>query len=256
MINSQPLLIASELKKRFGNELVLCGVSMSVAAGQVIGIIGASGSGKSTFLRCLNFLESPDGGSIVFDGETLCYENEKGLHKVPEWQLRRCRAQMPMVFQQFNLFQHRTALGNIIEGPLIVGRRPRSEVIEEAKEVLNLVGLRDKANAYPGELSGGQQQRVAIARALMMHPKVILFDEPTSALDPELVNEVLETIRRLARSGMTMIIVTHEMNFARSLAVEIHFMADGRIQESGSPDAIFGNPANVRLKSFVASVVR
>jgi ABC-type histidine transport system ATPase subunit len=197
----------------------------------------------------------PYAGAILFGGRALCREGAQGFDVLPERELRGVRAQMPMVFQQFNLLSHRTVLQNVIEGPTVVLGRPRAEAIAEAREALARFGLDEKQDAYPGELSGGQQQRVAIVRAVMMKPKLILFDEPTSALDPELVAGVQAAIQSLAADGMTMVIVTHEMGFARRLADRIHFMAGGRIEESGEPDAIFGSPRSARLKAFVASMI-
>ena len=243
------------LCKKFGSLSVLNGIDFDVSAGQVVFIIGASGSGKSTFLRCLNFLEMPNSGRIEFDGTALCQDTASGFRILPDVQLRKFRAKMPMVFQQFNLFTNKTVLQNLIEGPVSVLRKMRSEAIEQALHTLDRVQLRDRCHAYPAELSGGQQQRVAIARALMMQPQMILFDEPTSSLDPELVAGVLETIRSLAAEGMTMIIVTHEMAFARNLADRVHFMAQGNIEESGTAEQIFKRPENPRLRSFVTSMI-
>jgi ABC-type polar amino acid transport system ATPase subunit len=250
------LLRTRGLYKKFGSLTVLNGIDFEVDAGQVVFIIGASGSGKSTFLRCLNFLETPNAGRIEFCGTALCDDTPAGMRLLADSQLRRFRAQMPMVFQQFNLFTHKTVLQNLIEGPITVLGQKRSEATEKAWQVLDRVQLRDRQNAYPAELSGGQQQRVAIARALMMSPRLILFDEPTSSLDPELVAGVLETIRLLAAEGMTMIIVTHEMAFARNVADRIHFMASGRIEESGTPEEIFMRPEDPRLCSFIASMLK
>jgi ABC-type polar amino acid transport system ATPase subunit len=255
MTVARPLLNVRALRKAFGQLSVLNGIDFDVSAGQVVFIIGSSGSGKSTFLRCLNFLETPRSGSIVFDRTVLCSGSADNFHVLADRELRKYRAQMPMVFQQFNLFSHMNVIHNLIEGPVTVLHRSRVEATEQAVQVLERVQLRDKQHAYPGELSGGQQQRVAIARALMMNPRAILFDEPTSSLDPELVADVLDTIRLLAADGMTMIIVTHEMAFARNLADRVHFMADGRIAESGTPDEIFKNPANPQLRSFIASML-
>jgi ABC-type histidine transport system ATPase subunit len=255
MSEKQPILSVRGLKKRFGDQIVLNGIDLDVFAGQVVVLIGSSGSGKSTLLRCLNFLERPYAGSITFGRTALCQDSEQGFKILPERELRAVRAHMPMVFQQFNLFSHKTVLQNVIEGPVVVLRRLRSTAIAEAKEVLARFGLGEKQDAYPGELSGGQQQRVAIVRAVMMQPKLILFDEPTSALDPELVAGVQAAIQSLAAEGMTMVIVTHEMGFARKLADRIHFMAGGRIEESGTPGEIFASPQSARLKSFVASML-
>ncbi|MCW0002139.1 amino acid ABC transporter ATP-binding protein [Pararhizobium sp. YC-54] len=235
---------------------VLKGVSLSVNQGEVAFLIGPSGSGKSTLARCINFLETPSSGTITFEGKKLCGIEAKGFRTAPERDLRDARSHMPMVFQQFNLFSHRTVLENVIEGPVLVKKVTQDEAVADALRLLSEVGLREKADFYPDQLSGGQKQRVAIARALAMHPKLILFDEPTSALDPELVTGILDTIRGLADKGMTLVIVTHEMGFARKLADVVHFMADGTIVESGSPDEIFDNPTSPRLKDFINSIIR
>lgn len=250
-----PILEVSGLEKRFGSLAVLSGAGLTVNRGEVVFIIGPSGSGKSTFIRCLNFLERPDAGEISFDGVKLCGSEDSGFRCASERVLREARAKMPMVFQHFNLFRHRTVLQNIIEGPLTVLKRPRNEAVERAREILDLIGLADKYDAYPAQLSGGQQQRVGIARALAMEPKLILLDEPTSSLDPELVSGVLETIRRLAENGMTMIIVTHEMSFARRLATSVHFMLEGTFVESGSGGDVFANPKHERVRSFISSML-
>jgi len=235
---------------------VVRGVDLTVRPGEVAFLIGPSGSGKTTLLRCVNFLEVPNGGSIMFAGRRLCYDDGSGFHRSPEVEIRRARAQMPMVFQSFNLFSHRTVMANVIEGPTVVLGKPREQAIEEAKAILAQVGLSDKMYAYPAQLSGGQKQRVGIARALGMQPKMILFDEPTSSLDPELVSGVLDTIRALAEQGMTMVIVSHEMGFARRLADSVYFLADGVVAESGSPARIFEAPETARLKAFINSIVR
>ncbi|MER9256624.1 amino acid ABC transporter ATP-binding protein [Mesorhizobium sp. M0598] len=253
---SQPLLSVQGLHKSFGALKVLRGVDFTVRSGEVAFLIGPSGGGKSTLVRCINFLETPSSGEIVFDGETLCEARGGRFHHAPERMLRAARSEMPMVFQHFNLFSHRTVLENVIEGPVLVQRRPRAEAIEDAIRLLGEVGLREKADSYPDQLSGGQKQRIAIARALAMHPKLILFDEPTSALDPELVTGILETIRSLVDKGMTLVIVTHEMGFARKLADVVHFIADGTIVESGPPDRIFDHPESKRLSGFIKSIIR
>jgi ABC-type polar amino acid transport system ATPase subunit len=246
-----PLLVARGIRKAFGQQLVLKGVDLDVDPGKVVAFIGASGSGKSTLLRCLNFLEMPQAGSIDFAGTSLCSGESGSFNTIGEHRLRAARAQMPMVFQQFNLFTNKTVLQNIIEGPMTVLRHKKDAVVPRARSVLDKFGLKEKEDFYPAELSGGQQQRVAIARAVMMNPKLILFDEPTSALDPELVAGVLNAIQALAVEGMTMIIVTHEMAFARKLADTVHFMADGQIAESGSADQIFSAPRTERLRQFL-----
>ena len=218
-------------------------------------VIGPSGGGKTTLLRCINFLETPNAGSIEFEGKRLCQGDEQSFRRCPEREIRQARTQMPMVFQHFNLLQHRTVLENVIEGPTVVLKRPRHEAIREAGEILARVGLTDKLGAYPAQLSGGQKQRVGIARALAMRPKLILFDEPTSSLDPELVAGVLDTIRRLAEDGMTMVIVSHEMGFARRLADQVYFMADGLVIEAGSPKSIFEEPESERVRAFIRSIL-
>ena len=251
----RPLVEIRGLRKSYGQTEVLAGVDLMVAKGEVTFLIGPSGGGKSTLLRCINFLETPSGGEIIFDGERLCHEDGNLFHSAPERILREARARMPMVFQHFNLFAHRTVLQNVTEGPLVVQKRPRAEVEAEALAILARVGLADRAGFYPAQLSGGQKQRVAIARALAMRPSLILFDEPTSALDPELVAGVLDTIRALAEEGMTLVVVSHEMKFARHLADKVHFVAGGHIEESGTPDRIFDAPESERLKSFISSIL-
>ncbi len=248
------MLSIRQLHKKFGNSHVLRGVDLTVRKGEITFIIGPSGGGKSTLLRCINFLDRPTSGEIIFGEERLCSEDGNIFRIAPEAVLRRARSRMPMVFQHFNLLKHRTVLQNVIEGPVMVLRRPRAQVIPEAQEFLRLVGLLDRQDYYPDQLSGGQKQRVAIARTLAMQPALILFDEPTSALDPELVAGVLDTIRTLATEGRTMIIVTHEMSFARRLAHRIHFCADGQIVETGTPAEIFEAPRSPRLASFIRSI--
>jgi ABC-type polar amino acid transport system ATPase subunit len=253
--SSEPLLSVRALRKSFGPLEVLKGVNIAVHPGEVTFLIGPSGGGKSTLMRCMNFLDMPNAGEIVFDGRRLCHEDGNLFHAAPERVLREARSEMPMVFQHFNLFSHRTVLQNVIEGPVMVKRRPRAQAISEAEEILRRVGLHDKLDHYPDQLSGGQKQRVAIARALAMRPRLILFDEPTSALDPELVSGILDTIRALAEEGLTLIVVSHEMGFARKLADVIHFIADGVILESGPPERIFDNPENSRLTGFIRSIL-
>lgn len=250
-----PALEILDLHKRFGDLHVLNGVSMSAADGDVISIIGSSGSGKSTMLRCVNLLETPDQGVIRIGGEQIAMRSRRDGTAEPanRRQVDRIRAKLGMVFQGFNLWSHKTALENVIEAPIQVLRRPRHEVIEEAREILEKVGVGAKADAYPSELSGGQQQRVAIARALAMQPKVMLFDEPTSALDPELVGEVLRVIRALAEEGMTMLIVTHEMGFAREVSSEVVFLHQGQVEERGSPQQVFERAESERCRQFLAS---
>ena len=248
-----PLLEIRALHKHYGVNHVLRGIDLKVRAGQVDFLIGPSGGGKSSLLRCINFLETPNNGEIRFLGRQLCHENGGVFTVAHEHQLRDARRQMPMVFQSFNLFSHRTVIENLIEGPVVVQRRPRADALEEAHQLLARVGLANKHDAYPAELSGGQKQRVAIARALAMHPRLVLFDEPTSALDPELVSGVLDIIRSLAEEGRTMLIVTHEMSFARRLANRVHFVCDGVIEASGSPDEMFDDPPSERLRAFMRS---
>ena len=248
------MLTIRQLHKSFGATQVLRGVDLTVERGEITFIIGPSGGGKSTILRCINFLERPTSGEITFGQERLCSEDGNVFHIAPEAVLRRARSRMPMVFQHFNLLKHRTVLQNVIEGPMMVQKRPKAQVIPEAQEFLRRVGLFERQDFYPDQLSGGQKQRVAIARALAMQPELILFDEPTSALDPELVSGVLDTIRALAGEGRTMVIVTHEMSFARRLGHKVHFCAEGKILESGTPDEIFDNPQNPRLQGFINSI--
>ena len=233
---------ATNIWKKFNNLEVLKGIDLKVNEGEVVAVIGPSGGGKSTLLRCLNKLETIDKGSITIDGEELCRETSGGTEYVKNNDVRRIACKMGMVFQQFNLFPHMTVLENLIEAPVNVQKRDKAEVIKEAEVLLAKVGLSDKRDVYPRKLSGGQQQRVAIARALAMKPAIMLFDEPTSSLDPELTGEVLRTMRELADEKMTMVVVTHEMGFAREVATKVVFMADGHVQEQGSPEEIFVNP--------------
>ncbi len=244
------------VQKSFGHVSVLKDVNLDVPEGSVTCLIGPSGSGKTTLLRCVNHLETIDQGLILVDGQ-MVGSTRRGDHLVEakESAVARSRRQTGMVFQRFNLFPHRTVLQNVIEGPVYVLKRPRAHVIEEAHGLLAQVGLADKADAYPAELSGGQQQRIAIARALAMKPKLILFDEPTSALDPELVGEVLAVMRRLAEDGMTMLIVTHELGFARDVSDQVVFMADGVVVESGPPAEVIGSPRHERTRTFLRRVL-
>ncbi len=240
------------LVKRYGEQSVLAGVSFDVGAGEVLTVIGPSGSGKSTMLRCLNFLEEFQDGLISVDGAPVGYENKEGRRlRQSEALVAQHRADVGMVFQNFNLFAHKTALENITMGPILVRGMKRSEAGAMGRELLEKIGLADKAEAYPANLSGGQQQRIGIARALAMRPKVLLFDEVTSALDPERVGEVLVVMRELADEGMTMVIVTHEMQFAREVSDRVLFFDQGKIVEQGRPDDIFGHPESDRLKSFL-----
>ncbi len=241
---------ARNIRKSFGAAEVLKGVSLAARQGEAVAIIGASGSGKSTFLRCLNFLEMPDAGEIIAGGEHVAI----GAGARPSsGQAERIRRRVAMVFQSFNLWHHMTVLGNVIEAPVHVHGRLRTEAIEEARALLARVGLTHRADAYPSQLSGGEQQRAAIARALAVHPDVILFDEPTSALDPELVGEVLSTIQGLAAEGRTMIIVTHEMAFARDVSSRTVFLCEGRIEEEGPSGELFAAPQSPRLRQFLES---
>ena len=247
---------AVDVHKRFGRLEVLRGVSMDVARGEAVVIIGPSGSGKTTFLRCINHLERVDGGTIYVDGELVGYREKNGrLVEDRESEVARKRAAIGMVFQRFNLFPHLTALGNVVEAPLRVKKLPRREAGELGRELLGKVGLADKLDAYPAQLSGGQQQRVAIARALAMQPKLMLFDEATSALDPELVGEVLEVMKSLAREGMTMIVVSHEMGFKREAADRIVFMDEGVIVEEGPPEELFARPLQPRTQAFLSKIL-
>lgn len=247
---------ATNIWKKFNNLEVLKGIDLEVNEGEVVAVIGPSGGGKSTLLRCLNKLETIDKGSITIDGEELCRETSGGTEYVKNNDVRRIACKMGMVFQQFNLFPHMTVLENLIEAPVNVQKRDKAEVIKEAEVLLAKVGLSEKRDVYPRKLSGGQQQRVAIARALAMKPAIMLFDEPTSSLDPELTGEVLCTMRELADEKMTMVVVTHEMGFAREVATKVVFMADGHVQEQGSPEEIFVNPKNERLKSFLKVILK
>ena len=245
-----------DVHKHFGRLQVLQGISLDVARGEVVVIIGASGSGKTTFLRCINHLERLDSGRIYVDGELVGYREKKGrLVEDSEREVARKRAAIGMVFQRFNLFPHLSALGNVIEAPIRVKKMPRKEAQEMGREMLSNVGLSDKLSVYPSQLSGGQQQRVAIARALAMRPKLMLFDEPTSALDPELVGEVLDVMKSLAREGMTMIVVSHEMGFAREVADRIVFMDEGVIVEEGPPEELFLRPSQPRTQAFLSKIL-
>jgi polar amino acid transport system ATP-binding protein len=251
-----PMVKALSVTKRFGTLAALDDVSLEIAPGEVVCIVGPSGSGKSTLLRCINQLERIDSGAIWVDGELTGFRQEGGrLVELTDRDIARQRLASGMVFQRFNLFAHMTALQNIIEGPVTVLKRPRRDAIAEAEALLARVGLAEKRDAYPSELSGGQQQRVAIARALAMKPRLMLFDEPTSALDPELVGEVLAVMRDLARSGMTMIVVTHELGFAREVASRVVFMDQGRLVEQGPPAQVLGAPQQQRTRDFIAAVL-
>jgi len=247
---------AQQVHKSFGANEVLKGIDFKVSPGQVVCLLGPSGSGKSTFLRCINHLEKINGGRLYVDGELVGYRQQGDrLHELHDREIARKRTEIGMVFQNFNLFPHMTALDNIIEAPCQVKGESKAAARQHATELLDQVGLADKASFYPRQLSGGQQQRVAIARALAMRPKLMLFDEPTSALDPELVGDVLAVMRALAKSGMTMIVVTHEIGFAREVADTVVFMDDGVVVESGPPSELLANPRHERTKAFLAQVL-
>ena len=240
------MIKVKNLHKSFGKSEILCGIDEHVKKGEKVVVIGPSGSGKSTFLRCLNLLETPTEGEIYIDDELI---------NAPKIDVNKIREKMGMVFQQFNLFPHLSIMDNIILAPMKVKKMSRADAEKKAKELLNKFGLLDKADAYPAQLSGGQQQRIAIARALAMDPEIMLFDEPTSALDPEMVGEVLGVMKDLADAGMTMVVVTHEMGFAREVASRVLFMDQGIIMEQGKPEELFGNPQNERTKSFLSKVL-
>ena len=245
-MSANALIQVNELRKAYGKQEVLKGITTEIQTGEVVCVIGPSGSGKSTFLRCLNRLEEASSGQILFEGVDLCDKKTD---------IDRVRQRMGMVFQQFNLFPHMNILKNLTLGPMELQKRSREEAEAYAMELLHKVGLAERANAYPQQLSGGQQQRIAIVRALCMKPDVMLFDEPTSALDPEMVGEVLNVMKDLAAQKMTMVVVTHEMGFAREVASRVMFLADGYFLEEGSPAELFGNPKNERLQSFLSKVL-
>ena len=240
------MIVTKNLQKAFGDHMVLKGIDQHIEKGEKVVVIGPSGSGKSTFLRCLNLLEQPTGGEIIFEGTTITD---------PSCNINELRQRMGMVFQQFNLFPHKTVRQNITLAPVLLGKMTQEQADQRAQELLARVGLPDKANAYPAQLSGGQQQRIAIARALAMNPDVMLFDEPTSALDPEMVGEVLAIMKELADDGMTMVVVTHEMGFAREVATRVLFMDEGQVMEENSPQEFFAPPKNDRLKDFLSKVL-
>lgn len=254
--SDRPALAAEDIHKSFGTLEVLKGISLAANRGDVISIIGGSGSGKSTFLRCMNFLETPSKGRIAVGQDEIRVKiDQRGrLIGFDRKKIDRMRMQLGMVFQSFNLWSHMTVLENVMEGPVHVLKQPRNEVRERAMDYLGKVGIAEKHASYPSELSGGQQQRVSIARALVMQPAALLFDEPTSALDPELVGEVLKVIRQLAKEGRTMVVVTHEMGFARDVSRKIIFLEKGRVEEQGTPDEVFRNPSSFRCREFLASV--
>ena len=253
---SVPMVKSEQVHKSFGSLKVLNGIELEVASGEVCCLVGPSGSGKSTFLRCINHLERIDAGRLSVDGELIGYREQGGkLYELHEREVSRKRHEIGMVFQSFNLFPHMTALANIMEAPIRVKRESSAVVRERSERLLDRVGLSHKADVYPNQLSGGQQQRVAIARALAMEPKLMLFDEPTSALDPELVGEVLDVMHQLANDGMTMIVVTHEMGFAREVGHSIVFMDGGVVVESGHPRDVISNPQHERTKAFLSKVL-
>jgi len=254
-VPAQPALVCEDIHKSFGSLEVLKGVSLTAQEGDVIAMLGSSGSGKSTFLRCINLLEIPDSGRVVVRGEEIRMTRDRRGRTVPadHSQVDRIRSRLGMVFQQFNLWSHMTVLQNVIEAPVHVLKVPRDQAVTQAKAVIDKVGLADKLDHYPAHLSGGQQQRAAIARALAMEPEVMLFDEPTSALDPELVGEVLRVIRQLAEEGRTMIVVTHEMGFAREVSNKVVFLHQGRVEEEGPPQEVFGSQKSERFRQFLAS---
>ncbi|HVZ00501.1 MAG TPA: amino acid ABC transporter ATP-binding protein [Dongiaceae bacterium] len=251
-----PIVQATQVRKSFNGAPVLKGVNLTVQRGEVVCLLGPSGSGKSTFLRCINHLEKIDGGALYVDGEFVGYRQVGDrLHELSERETAAKRAEIGMVFQRFNLFDHMTVLENVIEAPIIVKKESRAEAVERARALLDRVGMSRWMESYPRQLSGGQQQRVAIARALAMRPKLMLFDEPTSSLDPELVGEVLDVMRRLAADGMTMIVVTHEMGFAREVGHRVAFMDQGAIIECARPAEIFGYAQHARTRAFFASIL-
>lgn len=253
--SARSALVAQDIHKRFGSLEVLRGLTVKADEGDVIALIGSSGSGKSTFLRCINLLETPDSGSIYLGGELVRMKRNRRGESVPEdsKQVDRIRTKLGMVFQHFNLWTHMTVLQNVIEAPVHVLKKPKKEAVQKALELLEKVGIAEKAAHYPSQLSGGQQQRAAIARALAIEPDVLLFDEPTSALDPELVGEVLRVMRQLAEEGRTMLVATHEMGFAKEVASNVVFLHDGCIEEQGPPDKMFGNPSSPRCRQFLSS---
>jgi polar amino acid transport system ATP-binding protein len=253
---STPMVLAEKVHKSFGKVEVLKGIDLEVARGEVCCLLGPSGSGKSTFLRCINHLEKVDAGRLSVDGKLVGYRQAGDkLYELKERETAHARSEIGMVFQRFNLFPHMTALGNVVEAPVRVRRESKAAAVDRGRALLDRVGLADKVDAYPSQLSGGQQQRVAIARALAMQPKLMLFDEPTSALDPELVGEVLDVMRGLAEDGMTMVVVTHEMGFAREVGDTVVFMDGGVVVEQGDPKSVIGNPQQERTKAFLSKVL-
>ncbi len=258
MTASTPALVVEDLYKRFGSVEVLKGISLTVPEGAVISILGSSGSGKSTFLRCINLLETPDAGAVTMHGETIRMRTDRHGQRVAadHKQVERLRSRLAMVFQSFNLWSHMTVLQNLIEAPVHVLKVPKKQAIERAEALLHKVGMYERKDYYPAHISGGQQQRAAIARALAMEPEVMLFDEPTSALDPELVGEVLKVMHDLAAEGRTMLVVTHEIGFAREVSSEVVFLHQGRIEEQGSPEQALGNPKSERCRQFLSGILK
>jgi polar amino acid transport system ATP-binding protein len=253
---STAMVAAQNVRKNLGSTEVLKGINLEVAKGSVTCLIGPSGSGKTTFLRCINHLEKVDAGRLYVDGQLVGYTERNGkLYEKKERETAKSRLSVGMVFQRFNLFPHMTVLANVVEAPIQVQRRPRQEVTAEAQTLLDRVGLGRRGDAYPQELSGGQQQRIAIARALAMKPNLMLFDEPTSALDPELVGEVLDVMRDLAEGGMTMVVVTHELSFAKQVCDQVVFMDDGAVVESGPPNQLLDRPQHERTQAFLSKVL-
>ncbi|RTZ99220.1 MAG: histidine/lysine/arginine/ornithine ABC transporter ATP-binding protein [Deltaproteobacteria bacterium] len=257
MTEKESTLTVEDLHKSFGDNEVLCGINVSASQGDVISILGSSGSGKSTFLRCINFLEVPDRGRITVCGEEVLMKTDRRGNPIPKdrKQVQQIRTKLAMVFQQFNLWSHMTIIENVIEAPVHVLKMSRAEAVESANAYLEKVGIYDKKEAYPAHLSGGQQQRAAIARALAMEPELMLFDEPTSALDPELVGEVLQVIRNLAEEGRTMIVVTHEMGFAREVSNRTIFLHAGKVEEDGIPSEVFDSPRSERFRQFIMTTL-
>ncbi len=255
MTDNTPALVVEDMHKSFGNIEVLKGIDAVAHQGDVISMVGSSGSGKSTFLRCINLLEIPNAGTVKVHGETIQMTKNRYGEPIPAdmRQVERIRSRLAMVFQSFNLWSHMTVMENVIEGPIHVLKLSRAEAVERAEAILHRVGMYQHRDYYPAHTSGGQQQRTAIARALAMDPEVMLFDEPTSALDPELVGEVLKVIRSLAEEGRTMIVVTHEMKFAREVSSQVIFLHQGRIEEQGDPREVFANPSSARFKQFLSN---
>ncbi len=255
---AEPALVVENIHKSFGNVDVLKGISLVAREHEVVSILGSSGSGKSTFLRCINLLETPNTGKVYVQGELIRMREREGREAIPEdrQQVERIRSKLGMVFQQFNLWAHMTVMQNVIEAPVHVLKIPKAEAIERAEQVLHKVGMYERKDYYPAHLSGGQQQRAAIARALAMDPELMLFDEPTSALDPELVGEVLKVMRSLAEEGRTMLVVTHEMAFAKDVSNHVIFLHQGLVEESGTPEQVFTQPKSKRFRQFLAGTLK